>query len=54
MDLLDYTEPKLTDWRVHVQTQHLSLNPHGHTFMFLFILEAQTGPGNILVLILNS
>jgi hypothetical protein len=30
---------------VDVQTQHLSSNPHGHEFRFLFILEAQAGPG---------
>ena len=30
---------------VDVQTQHLSSNPHGGEFRFLFILEAQTSSG---------
>jgi hypothetical protein len=35
------SEPSSTGWGVDIQTQHLSSNPHGHEFRFLFILGGQ-------------
>jgi hypothetical protein len=38
---------------VDVQTHHMSSNPHGHEFRFLFIFEAQARPSTHTIYLEN-